>query len=538
MMLSTSRTPFFAELIIPSIVPGNLLRHLVLLAFLASTALLFASVSGVAAPRLNPGYQQQSCYLLDIDGCTKIIESRHVSAKTRAFAYMTRAKSHYLRRTRQEAIADYSEALRFNPKLAAAYCGRGSARERDDSRRAMADLSRGLRLEPNNTECLKGRARLSQRLGDHRSAIADYTRALRINPHQSGMLEERADVYMAMHDYNHAIVDFTTLLRQPQQSDDELLYLERASAWAHKGFALHQTNDASVEARRAYHRAIADYTEVIKLRPRHVPFIELRAELWLFAGNPDEAIADWNEVLRLKPNRKSAFTSRAEAWATKGDLDRAIEDLTEALRDDPDELTKKASDTSSQDSALSSAYLSRAELFVAKGDYEKALADFDKILQLWPDQEWARWKRAPSEYLLGKLDAAVADLTRGAEVNPSSAEIALWLEIVNQRLQRPSRLAETSESIDMTKWPAPIVRLYLGKTTLKSVLAAIDRPSLPAKRQLCDAQFFGAELASLKGSNSEAEHLFRLAAAQCADDSLQRSAANAELNRSSAADQK
>ncbi len=70
--------------------------------------------------------------------------------------------------------------------------------------------------------------------------------------------------------------------------------------------------------------------------------------------------------------------------------------------------------------------------------------------------------------------------------------------------------------IDMTEWPAPIIRLYLGQMTPESVLAAADDPDANTKkRQVCDANFFIGELALQRGAKDDAVRLFRLAAAGC-----------------------
>ena len=80
----------------------------------------------------------------------------------------------------------------------------------------------------------------------------------------------------------------------------------------------------------------------------------------------------------------------------------------------------------------------------------------------------------------------------------------------------PSRFAQASMQIDMTEWPAPIIRLYLGQMTPEAVLAAADDPDVNTKkRQVCDANFFIGELALQRGAKDEAVRLFRLAAAGC-----------------------
>jgi tetratricopeptide (TPR) repeat protein len=46
----------------------------------------------------------------------------------------------------------------------------------------------------------------------------------------------------------------------------------------------------------------------------------------------DRAIADYTEALRLDPKYTFAYYNRGDAYRYNGDLDRAIADYTEALR--------------------------------------------------------------------------------------------------------------------------------------------------------------------------------------------------------------
>jgi tetratricopeptide (TPR) repeat protein len=49
----------------------------------------------------------------------------------------------------------------------------------------------------------------------------------------------------------------------------------------------------------------------------------------------DKAIADFTEAIRLDPNFAHAYYNRAYAWNAKKEYDRAIADFTEAIRLDP-----------------------------------------------------------------------------------------------------------------------------------------------------------------------------------------------------------
>ena len=115
-------------------------------------------------------------------------------------------------------------------------------------------------------------------------------------------------------------------------------------------------------------------------------------------------------------------------------------------------------------------------------------------------------------------------------MNPKNAYWALWLDIVGKRNNLPSRLDEATKQIDMTKWPAPVLRFFLGRLTPEAVLAAADNPNPQTKRgQVCEANFFTAQLALQRGAKDEAARLFRLASADCPKSFIEEFAANAEL---------
>jgi lipoprotein NlpI len=83
--------------------------------------------------------------------------------------------------------------------------------------------------------------------------------------------------------------------------------------------------------------------------------------------------------------------------------------------------------------------------------------------------------------------------------------------------------------LDMTKWPAPVIRLFFGQMTPEAVLAAADDPNPKTKQeQVCAANFYSGELALMQGTKDTAARLFQLAVANCPR-TLEGLAANDEL---------
>jgi lipoprotein NlpI len=101
---------------------------------------------------------------------------------------------------------------------------------------------------------------------------------------------------------------------------------------------------------------------------------------------------------------------------------------------------------------------------------------------------------------------------------------------VGTRNNLPSQLAEAAKQIDMTKWPAPVIRLFLGQTTPDALLATADDSDAKTKqRKICEVNFYSAELAQQRHVKDEATRLLRLAAKGCPKSFTERAAADAEL---------
>jgi tetratricopeptide (TPR) repeat protein len=262
-------------------------------------------------------------------------------------------------------------------------------------------------------------------------------------------------------------------------------------------------------------RAIADCDEAIALDPNLPIAYSNRSNADQEKGDLDRAIADSDQAIRLDPKFANGYYNRGAAYARKDDFDRAIADFDQAIRLDPKFID---------------AYYSRGTVYYAKGDDDRAIAAYNQTIQLDPKFSQGYFGLGIVSLYAGALPKALADINRASALDPKAAYTALWQEIVNKRSHLPSRLAHAMTHIDMTKWPAPIIRLYLGQTTPGAVLAAADDPvAYKQKGQVCEANFFSGELALQQNSKDEATRLFRIAAEGCPYDFYEWTAAKAEL---------
>jgi lipoprotein NlpI/membrane protease YdiL (CAAX protease family) len=231
----------------------------------------------------------------------------------------------------------------------------------------------------------------------------------------------------------------------------------------------------------------------------------------------DRAIADCSLTIKLNPKLAPSYVTRGRAHARKGDFTLAIVDYTQAI-----EIDRK----------YAVAYEARANAWRYSGSFDLAIGDYTAAIRLNPKSAQAYYGRGLANLYIGATLQAASDLNQSNGLNPKNPYAAIWLEIARSRVQfhLPSLLKQETTEIDMTKWPAPVIRLFLGETSAAEVLAAADASDAGTKKgQVCEANFYSGQVELRKANKEEAVHLFQLAVADCPKSFDEFSAANAEL---------
>jgi tetratricopeptide (TPR) repeat protein len=200
---------------------------------------------------------------------------------------------------------------------------------------------------------------------------------------------ERGKGYYAGRQYDKAIADYTEAIRiAPRYAD---AYFNRADAW---------------RAKKEDDRALADYTRATQLNAQFPRTLYWNGFQRRIQQDFDKAIEDYTWSIRLDPRYANAFFERAYAYIEKREYDKAIADCTEAIR-----LGTKA------------VYFSeRAYAYRRKGQYDKALADYDRSVRIDPrhtrgfsGRGWLRATCPDAQYRNGSQ--ARADATRACELS-------------------------------------------------------------------------------------------------------------------------
>jgi D-alanyl-D-alanine-carboxypeptidase/D-alanyl-D-alanine-endopeptidase len=230
-------------------------------------------------------------------------------------------------------------------------------------------------------------------------------------------------------------------------------------------------------------------------------------------GDYDRAIQNYDEAIRLDPKSADAFAGRGSAYLLKGDYDLAIQDYNEAIR-----LNPKAA----------SALNGRGASYFAKGDYNRAIQDYNEAIRLDPRTPRALLNRGLVNLYAGHFSDAQQDFSQNLRLDKTDLYGVIWLYLsrVKAGADGKDELKMNTAGLDLSKWPGPLIQLYLGQSTLDDAFRATGGDS----DQKCEYSFYVGEYRTLRGEHPEALALFRSASDGCPKDFIEYVPAVIELN--------
>lgn len=255
-------------------------------------------------------------------------------------------------------------------------------------------------------------------------------------------------------------------------------------------------------------------------------YAQTRTDFWAACrdlSDVDLAIAGCSAVIKLgietPENLAFAYSNRGLARVAKGEIEGAIDDYDESAKLNPGEAMT---------------YYNRALAYSTRGAYAPAIADFGEAVRLAPDDARPVKARGHVLFYLARFRLAALDLDRAFTLGRDDPYVALWHHLALSRDQRPreSKLREQMATLDMTRWPAPVVRLYLGELKPVEVIDAARNADPNIEReQFCEAYFYIGQAALLGGEPSSAMDLFRLTVDTGLTTFIEYKAARAEMTR-------
>ena len=311
------------------------------------------------------------------------------------------------------AILDYSDAIRLAPRETYPLINRGVLLylRKDNNEGAIADLTAALKLKPCEVSAWANRGIVYKRKGEIDRAITDFSDGIKCLPHKIEPIKQ------------NLVPDAITSQLSTQTPEQNNLALQAAFIHFQRGLAYYD--------KQQYDKAIADFTEAIRINPADASGYVGRGAAYLNKDELHRAIADFSEALKLSPGQAFAHLQRGIAYHRIGESDKALEDYSEAIKLTPKDPTP---------------YVNRGILYYTKkGQYEAAINDFDKALQLNPKEVNALINRGITYRQRSETDKALADFGEAIRQGMQTSDL---LRLVNQAERgKDPELARTADQV-------------------------------------------------------------------------------------------
>jgi len=225
---------------------------------------------------------------------------RQVAPEHQATYYYQRGLHREARGDRAGGIADYSQALAIDPRLAAARMSRAAAfAAGNDHEKALADYDRLLERDGDHKDALLARGQLHLRRGETENAFLDYTRAIELEPHDPEPQLSRAEIWNLVGDRDEAIAECSRILRDVHPRFEKALL----------GRGLMRLALGEMEL------AEKDFDDAIRLMPFQKPRIRFQiGNAYLQHGEFDRAVEYFRAVLEALPGSPKVLHALAVAY--------------------------------------------------------------------------------------------------------------------------------------------------------------------------------------------------------------------------------
>ena len=167
------------------------------------------------------------------------------------------------------------------------------------------------------------------------------------------------------------------------------------------------------------------------------------------------------------------------------------------------------------------------------GQFASALEEYSALLAAEPVAGAYRI-RGNLRWITGDFSGAVADFVQVVKLAPNYAYGVIWLALTQTRAGafNAGEISHASSELDADEWPAPILALFIGKSTPEAVAAVAARgKGQVAIDQKCEADFYSAEWLLGRGDAAGARTLLTSAATNCPHTFVEYRDARIELAR-------
>jgi tetratricopeptide (TPR) repeat protein len=277
-----------------------------------------------------------------------------------AEAYFGRGWMNDKQNRADEAIADYSQALKLDPSQTASRNNRGTkyldAKKYDE---ALTDFEIILKDEPTQKYALSNKAEALRRKGQLSEALTTVKKALDIDAEFKWARTVEAKVLADMKKQEGG--DTSSKKASAAGADDP------PSASSKEVVALRERAGSHL-ANKDYDSAIADFTDIIRRGSATSEDYNQRGLSYHYKNQLDLALADYDRAIARSGHTEFMHYNRALIYRQKGDIEKALADLDAAI--------------DQHGSTNTYHFLERANVLLEKSLFGKAIADYDKLIDI------------------------------------------------------------------------------------------------------------------------------------------------------------
>ena len=290
-----------------------------------------------------------------------------------------------------DAVAAFTEALKFNPGSAKAFLNRGRSRAVKGSfDEALLDIDQALSVDPNLAE-------------------AHFYKAYFIfDTDTSGLVEDHLKTAIDL-GFEHAeAYYFLGLNYLNNENEDKALINFNKAIELKDDYALVYHNRAGIKRNMGdYSGSLYDYKASVNYREHFPQAFCNMGSLKMVLGDYEGAIEDFTKSIEQDPDHYLAYNSRGYGFYQMGELEKAASDFKRALEIKLDFMEPK---------------LNTACVLTKEGNYSEAIEIMDEVILENPEEGILYSNRGLIKEMNGDLIGACEDWSKALELGEESVE--------------------------------------------------------------------------------------------------------------------
>ena len=392
-----------------------------------------------------------------IDKAIQLDEGLAVAYDGRGRAYFSIGELDSPNDKLENAIEDFTEAIKYKSDYAPAYNNRGLAyfskgnleNSKIDFDNAITDFSKAIELNSQFAEAHYNLGRTHFLRGEFTLAIRYYNTAIDLKS-EKDIYYDRGVAWLHLQEWENAKSDLTcaknlgvdiiNLFRDLYKSLEncerliganlplDVVLLLGGKQMSTPSQTLHENVPRTVldlkdaifynnrglnyKENREFDRAIKDFDKALELNTDFAEVYNNRGNVYRSTSDFSKAFEDYNMAIRLKPNFAEAYNNRGVAYGIKDQVDKAITDFDKAIGLSP---------------AFADAYCNRGNAYLLTGDVDKAIEDYSRSIKHAPKDAMSYSNRGVAYLRKGEFDKTIED---------ASAAIALDEKLPNAYYNR------------------------------------------------------------------------------------------------------